>query len=57
MIYATQSEGADQGRYIPAKTQNISKKMESVIDWFDGKINFFDDQSRAGSMASTQFDA
>ena len=56
MIYTIQSEGADQGRYIPAKSQNISKKFESVVDWFDGKINYdIDDlKSMTSSIVESQ---
>ena len=51
MVCAVQSEGADQGRYIPAKSHNISKKFENLVDWFDGKVNYDIDDSK--SMTST----
>ena len=34
----------DLGRYIPARFSNIEEKLDNIIEWFDGKIENFEQQ-------------
>lgn len=56
MVMRLQKDSSDQGRYIPAKVQNLDKKFQSVFDWFDGKIVRVENDDNQ-SLTSTQLDS